>query len=91
MPKRPRLPPHAPAGLALLSAATGSPNGAGLGAGVSQAFGGVGYEIWNAAKLEAQAWNITWLPSMAQGTMQRVKLESRGVATPRIRKNVDVQ
>jgi hypothetical protein len=66
-------------------------SGAGLGTGVSRAFGGVGYEIWNAAKLEAQAWNITWLPSIAQGTMQRVKLESRGVAAPQIRKNIDVQ
>jgi hypothetical protein len=34
-------------------------------------------------------WNITWLPSMPQGAAQRVKLETRGVAAPRIRKNVD--
>jgi hypothetical protein len=66
-------------------------SGVGLGTGVSSAFGGVGYEIWNAAKLEAQAWNITWLPAMPQRTMQRVKLENRGVAAPQIRKNVDVR
>jgi hypothetical protein len=64
--------------------------GAGLGSAVSRAFGGIGYEIWSAAKLEAQAWNITWLPPMPQGTAQRVKLESRGVAVPQIRKNVDI-
>jgi hypothetical protein len=63
--------------------------GAGLGSGVSRSFSGVGYEIWNAAKLEAQAWNITWLPSMPQGAMRRVRLENRGVAVPRIRRNVD--
>jgi hypothetical protein len=66
-------------------------SGVGLGTGVSSAFGGVGYEIWNAAKLEAQAWNITWLPAMPQRTMQRVKLENRGVAAPQIRKNVDLR
>jgi hypothetical protein len=65
--------------------------GAGLGTSVSRAFGGVGYEIWSAAKLEAQAWNITWLPAMPQRATQRVKLESRGVAAPQIRKNVDVR
>jgi hypothetical protein len=63
--------------------------GVGLGSGVSRAFGGIGYEIWSAAKHEAQAWNITWLPPMPLGTAQRVKLESRGVAVPQIRKNVD--
>lgn len=64
--------------------------GFGLGSGVARAFGGVGYEIWNAAKLEAQAWNITWLPSMPQRAMQRMRLEGRGVAVPQIRRNVDV-
>jgi hypothetical protein len=39
----------------------------------------------------AQAWNITWLPAMPQRTMQRVKLENRGVAAPQIRKNVDLR
>jgi hypothetical protein len=52
--------------------------GFGLSSGVSRAFGGVGYEIWSAAKLEAQAWDITWLPPRPQGTTQRVKLESPG-------------
>jgi hypothetical protein len=78
------------ASLVTVTAVVGG-TGAGLGTGVSRAFGGVGYEIWNAAKLEAQAWNITWLPAMPQGTMQRVQLESRGVAAPQIRKNVDVR
>jgi hypothetical protein len=63
--------------------------GAGLGSGVSSAFGGVGYEVWSAAKLDAQAWSVTWLPAVSQGTVQRSKLDSRGVAVPRIRKNVD--
>jgi hypothetical protein len=77
------------ASLVTVAALVGA-GGAGLGTGVSQALGGVGYEIWNAAKLEAQVWSITWLPSMPQGAAQRVKLETRGVAAPMIRKNVDV-
>jgi hypothetical protein len=77
------------ASLATVTVVLGS-GGFGLGSGVSRAFSGVGYEIWNAAKLEAQAWNITWLPSMRQRAMQRAELEGRGVAVPRIRRNVDV-
>jgi hypothetical protein len=63
--------------------------GAGLGAAVSRAFGGIGFEIWNAAKLDAQSWNVTWLPAMQQGAVQRTRLDNRGVAAPRIRKNID--
>ncbi len=70
-------------------AAVVAATGVGVGGGVSRSFSGVGYEIWTAAKLEAQAWNVTWLPPMQQGTVERVKLESRGVAAPRIRKNVE--
>jgi len=65
--------------------------GYGLGSGVSRAFGGIGFEIWSAAKLDAQAWNVTWLPAVPQGTMQRARLENRGVAAPHIRKNVDIR
>ncbi len=63
--------------------------GWGLGSGVSRAFDGVGFEIWSAAKLDAQSWNVTWLPGVRQGAVQRSLLGSRGVAAPRIRKNVD--
>jgi hypothetical protein len=63
--------------------------GAGLGSGVSRAFGGIGFEIWSAAKLDAQAWNVTWLPALPQSAVQRNKLDNRGVAAPAIRKNVD--
>lgn len=63
--------------------------GAGLGGGVSQAIGGIGYEIWGAAKLDASAWNITWLPALAGSPGQRTRLESRGVGAPQIRKNLD--
>jgi hypothetical protein len=63
--------------------------GVGIGSGVSRAFGGVGYEVWSAAKLDAQSWNVTWLPAMPQGAIQRSKLDGRGVGAPRIRRNVD--
>jgi hypothetical protein len=61
----------------------------GLGSGVSQAFGGVGYEIWSAAKLDAAAWGVTWLPALTTSTVERARLEVRGVAMPQIRKNLD--
>lgn len=63
--------------------------GAGLGGGVSQSFGGVGYEIWDAAKLDASVWTVTWLPALATSTMQRTRLASMGVGAPQIRKNLD--
>jgi hypothetical protein len=65
--------------------------GIGLGTGVSQAFGGVGYEIWAAAKLDALVWTVTWLPALTATTMQRTQLDRLGVAAPQIRKNLDNQ
>jgi hypothetical protein len=61
----------------------------GLGSGVSQALGGVGYEIWSAAKLDAAAWGVTWLPALTASTVERARLEVRGVAMPQVRKNLD--
>jgi len=61
----------------------------GLGSGVSQALDGVGYEIWSAAKLDAAAWGVTWLPALTASTVERARLEVRGVAMPQIRKNLD--
>ncbi len=63
--------------------------GYGLGTGVSQSFGGVGYEIWAAAKLEASVWTVTWLPALTASAMQRTKLDRLGVAAPQIRKQLD--
>jgi hypothetical protein len=78
------------ASLATVVAVVGA-SGVGLGNGVSSALDGVGYEIWNAAKLDASAWAVTWLPAMTSTTMERVRLERRGVAAPHIRKNLDNQ
>jgi hypothetical protein len=60
-----------------------------LGSALSSAFDGVGYEIWNSAKLDAAAWNVTWLPALPASRGERVKLERRGVAMPQIRKSLD--
>jgi hypothetical protein len=78
------------ASLVTVAAVVGA-SGVGLGNGVSGAFSGVGYEIWAAAKLDASAWNITWLPAMATTATERDRLRSRGVASPQIRKNLDRQ
>jgi hypothetical protein len=63
--------------------------GGGLFGGVSQALGGVGFDIWNAARREAQAWSVTWLPAVTESVSERAKLERRGVAAPQIRKNLE--
>jgi hypothetical protein len=78
------------ASLATVAAVIGA-SGVGVGSGVSTAFDGVGYEIWAAAKLDASAWNVTWLPAMTSTTAERVRLDNRGVAAPRIRKNLDIR
>lgn len=66
-------------------------SGVGLGNGVSGAFSGVGYELWAAAKRDASAWNVTWLPAMAATRKERAQLSSRGVAAPQVRKNLDLR
>ena len=62
----------------------------GVSSGVSSAFNGIGYEIWNSAKVDASAWNITWLPALPTGKVERIRLERRGVAMPQVRKSMDV-
>ena len=64
-------------------------SGVGLGNGVSGAFDGLGYEVWAAAKLDATAWNVTWLPGLATTAGQRSRLNRMGVASPQVRKNLD--
>jgi hypothetical protein len=63
--------------------------GGSLFGGVSRSIGGFSYDIWNAARREAQAWSVTWLPPMRQGTMDRARLADRGVAAPQIRTNIE--
>jgi len=77
------------ASLATVAAVLGS-GGWGLSSGVSSAFDGIGYEIWNAAKVDAAAWNVTWLPALTASTVERAKMERRGVAMPQIRKSLDI-
>jgi hypothetical protein len=61
----------------------------GLSSGVSSALSGVGYDIWSAAKLDAAAWNVTWLPPLNATAGERIAMERRGVAAPQLRKNLD--
>jgi hypothetical protein len=77
------------ASLVTVAVVVGS-SGYGLSSGVSSAFDGIGYDIWNAAKVDAAAWNITWLPALTTTTVERLKMERRGVAMPQIRKSLDV-
>ena len=76
------------ASLVAIAAVLGS-GGWGLSNGLSQSFSNIGYDIWNAAKLDASAWNITWLPALVTTTTERMRLEGRGVAAPQVRKTLD--
>jgi hypothetical protein len=77
------------ASLVTVAAVVGT-SGWGLSSGVSSSLGGVGYEIWNAAKADAAAWNITWLPALTTTRLERAKMDRRGVPMPRVRKSLDI-
>jgi hypothetical protein len=77
------------ASLVTVAAVVGT-SGWGLSSGVSSSLGGVGYEIWGAAKAAAAAWNITWLPALATTKLERAKMDRRGVAMPHVRKSLDI-
>jgi len=77
------------ASLATVAAVVGT-SGWGLGSGVSSSLSGVGFEIWNAAKADAAAWNITWLPALTTTTLERAKMDRRGVPMPHVRKSLDI-
>ncbi|HTR92940.1 MAG TPA: hypothetical protein VMI73_14505 [Trebonia sp.] len=64
--------------------------GYGLSNGVSSSFQGVGYDVWTAAKTDASAWAVTWLPAMSATAAQRAELDRRGVAAPQLRKHLDL-
>jgi len=73
--------------------------GAGLRSAVGKAVSGVGAEVWIAARTDAKAWSVTWLPtpptppSGMQAMLRRVQqlrgLDRAGVAMPRYRKNIE--
>jgi hypothetical protein len=77
------------ASLVTVAAVVGT-SGWGLGSGVSSALGGLGYDIWNAAKADAAAWNITWLPALTTTTLERAKMDRRGVPMPQVRRSLDI-
>jgi hypothetical protein len=76
------------ASLATVAAFVGS-GGWSISSGVSSSLDGIGYEIWNAAKLDAAAWGVTWLPALKMTGAKRAELDRRGVAAPQIRTTMD--
>jgi hypothetical protein len=59
-----------------------SASGVGLRSGATKLAGGLEQTAWQAATLDAQAWAVTWLPSIRQGPLGRYRLRKRGVAPP---------
>lgn len=56
-------------------------SGAGLRSAGAKVADGIKDDVWSAARLDAQAWAVTWLPAMPQKLRQRRRLASLGVAT----------
>jgi hypothetical protein len=56
---------------------------------VGKAMGGAQAQVWAAARLDAAAWNVTWLPALKQGARQRRGLDRAGVAMPQMRAHLE--
>jgi hypothetical protein len=56
---------------------------------VGKAMSGAESEVWAAAKLDADAWNVTWLPALKQSASQQRSLSRAGVAMPTMRPNLE--
>jgi hypothetical protein len=69
----------------------GSLGGVGLGfrSSVGNAMSGATSEVWAAARLDADAWNVTWLPALKQSRSQQRSLDRAGVAMPQMRANLE--
>jgi hypothetical protein len=56
---------------------------------VGTALSGAASEVWAAARLDADAWNVTWLPALKQSASQKRSLYRAGVAVPQVRPNLE--
>jgi hypothetical protein len=65
-------------------------SGASLRAAALKATSTIEQDIRAAAILDAQAWAITWLPTLPQSPLQRYRLASRGVAIPQSGKRLGI-
>jgi hypothetical protein len=61
----------------------------GFQSSVGRAVSGVGSGLWDAARADATAWNVTWLPTLPQSGSQRRSLDRAGVAVPVLRANLE--
>jgi hypothetical protein len=61
----------------------------GFQSSVGKAVSGVGTGLWDAARADATAWNVTWLPTLPQSRSQRRSLDRAGVAAPVVRSNLE--
>jgi hypothetical protein len=51
----------------------------GLRAGAKKVAGGLEQDTWRSATDDAEAWSITWLPTLRQGPLARYRLRQLGV------------
>jgi hypothetical protein len=64
-------------------------SGAGLRATAGRAVAGLEQSISRAAILDAQAWSVTWLPTLPQSRIKRYRLSRRGVAVPQAKPGLE--
>lgn len=62
---------------------------AGIKAGAQKVAKGIEQEVWNAATIEARAWEVTWLPTAAEGPILRYRLYRRNVARPQAKRGLE--
>ena len=68
---------------ALVTLAAGlSASAAGLRSGANRLAGGLEQTTWEAASTEAEAWAVTWLPTIRQSLLSRYRLRKSGVDPP---------
>jgi len=67
--------------LVTVAAALGVTGGS-VRAAAKKAASGIEKDLWHTASLDAQAWSITWLPTLPQSRLKKYRLASRGVAAP---------
>jgi hypothetical protein len=64
-------------------------SGATFRAAGQRAAQGIEQQVWNAATLDARAWDVTWLPTLVPTLRERYRLFRRGVAPPQIKKSLE--
>jgi hypothetical protein len=65
-------------------------SGATLRAAALKVASGIEQDVRHTATLDAQAWGVTWLPTLPQSPMTHYRLARRGVAAPQVKPGLEL-